>query len=139
MYTKQTRSFTRIHLPSALFVFALLTTILAFVVKRYVSRKVSPILGTVLAIPIGLYSLIVWLVFIYTSGTWFLSWFITTKVGRICMLIAFVGAGGFKYFGNIMKSDSPKQVFYDKEGPMHYDKFSKNEANDRIDAKKREE
>lgn len=122
-----------------LFVVALLSTILAFVVKSYVSRKVSSFLGTVLAIVIGLFSLIVWLLFIYTSGTRFISWFITTKAGHICMLIVFVALGGFKFFGNIMKSDSPKKVFYDKEGHMHSDSINRDEANRRIDAKKREE
>lgn len=121
-----------------LFVVALFTTILAFVVKSYVSKKISSFLGTVLAIIIGLFSLIVWLLFIFTAGANFISWFIKTKAGHICMLIVFVACGGFGFFAKAMKSSSKTPVFYDKAGHMHYDNLSRNEANARIDKAKRE-
>lgn len=118
---------------------AILATFTTFVSKVYISEKLhKPALGTVVAVVMGIITAALWLLFILASGLKVVGWFIQTKVGRICMLIFLVATGLFTHMAKGLKSNTPKQVYYDKNGGMHYDQFSRSEANNRIDQQKKE-
>lgn len=123
-----------------LLLLAIIATFITFAVRVLISEKLQkPALGTFVAIILGIVTTGLWLLFLLASGLKVFGWFIQTKVGHICLLVVLVMSGGFGFLASKLKSDSPKQVFYDKEGHMHYNSTSRAEADRRIDAKKNEQ